>query len=197
MSDATPAQAFTDKWRAHWPQWPLAEVFIPAQQRDLAVAWFALLHEWFDAALSGDEPAPGLAKLAWWQEELRGWSKGARRHPLGEILQKQPLDWTAIADALPVLRQRDTLQSAQAIDTVQPLAQHLAQAEAQLFGEAADPRALAVDCLRSAGVNIAASDAPSRASLPRRMLHASVEAQQRELSRWRLPWHFWRHARAR
>ncbi|MDH5834150.1 phytoene/squalene synthase family protein [Luteimonas kalidii] len=105
---------FIDKWRARWPEWGIAEAFIARDQRPRAAAWFALLQELRDAAWAGSEPAPGLAKLAWWQEELRGWARGARRHPLGEALQRLDADWEALGRALaalPATRDPDDLRA--------------------------------------------------------------------------------------
>lgn len=78
--------------------------FVPVAQHDLVAAWFALLQELTDAAWGGAEPTPGLAKLAWWQEELAGWARGARRHPLGTLLQPLPAPWAALARSLPSLQ---------------------------------------------------------------------------------------------
>src|SRR3546814_2770338 len=77
------ADEFTAKWRTRWPEWSIGVVFLPGAQRETAFAWFALVQELTDAAWSGADATPGLAKLAWWNEELQGWAKGARRHPLG------------------------------------------------------------------------------------------------------------------
>lgn len=104
MNEPGALEAFIDKWRARWPEWRIVEVFVPASQRDTALAWFALLQELTDAAWSGEDSTPGLAKLAWWQEELQGWSQGRRRHPLGAALQSRPAPWMALAAALPALR---------------------------------------------------------------------------------------------
>ncbi len=99
--DIAPATTnFADKWHARWPEWNVAVVFLPAAQRASTFAWFALLQELTDAAWAGDDATPGLAKLAWWNEELQGWAKGARRHPLGETLQARPAPWTSLAAAL-------------------------------------------------------------------------------------------------
>src|SRR3546814_18341740 len=81
------ADEFTAKWRTRWPEWSIGMVFLPDAQRETAFAWFALVPELTDAAWSGADATPGLAKLAWWNEELPGWAKGARRHPLGAVLQ--------------------------------------------------------------------------------------------------------------
>lgn len=104
MNRTDGASSFIDKWRARWPEWAQAMAFVPAAQRDDVAAWFALLQELTDAAWGGDDPTPGLAKLAWWQEELQGWAKGARRHPLGDVLQPRAAPWTTLAHALPALR---------------------------------------------------------------------------------------------
>lgn len=99
------AASFVDKWRGRWPEWELGMVFVPAAQQPGVEAWFTLLQELTDAAWGGADPTPGLAKLAWWQEELGGWSKGARRHPLGALLQpRSDVPWQALGRALPDLR---------------------------------------------------------------------------------------------
>lgn len=178
MSGHEPLQAFLDKWLARWPEWRIAETFIPHDRRETALAWFALLQEWMDAAIGGDEPAPGLAKLAWWQEELRGWAKGARRHPLGQALQAQGVDWAGIADAMPVLAERAVLRGEpvdhgapdsgpmagdrpepadggiarnSAVERLQTLATRLAVAEGVLLGMAPDWTGLARDWLVGSG----------------------------------------------
>ena len=100
--EAAPAE-FIAKWREHWPEWSVAEAFVPEEQREVASAWFALRHELTEATWAGEDPRPGEAKLAWWREELQGWAKGARRHPLGSVLQKQPVPWILLADSIPAL----------------------------------------------------------------------------------------------
>ncbi|HEY0661512.1 MAG TPA: phytoene/squalene synthase family protein [Lysobacter sp.] len=103
-SEATALASFTDKWRARWPEWAVAEAFVPHAHRATAVAWAALLQELTDAAWGGDDPRPGEAKLAWWIEELQGWAQGRRRHPLGSALQRQVAPWAQLAATLPSLR---------------------------------------------------------------------------------------------
>src|SRR5688572_15525503 len=95
---------FTDKWRARWPEWSVAEVFVPGDQRETVLAWMSLLQELTDAAWGGSDPRPGEAKLGWWLEELQGWSRGIRRHPLGQVVQKLPVPWPRLAGSLPQLR---------------------------------------------------------------------------------------------
>ena len=97
-----PRGSSSPNWREHWPEWSVAEAFVPEEQREVASAWFALRHELTEATWAGG-PAPGEAKLAWWREELQGWAKGARRHPLGSVLQKQPVPWILLADSIPAL----------------------------------------------------------------------------------------------
>lgn len=104
MSEREALQGFIDKWLAQWPEWAVAEVFLPAERRELARAWFSLRDELAEAAWGGDDPRPGEAKLGWWAEELDGWWRGARRHPLGLALQPTPAPWTNIAACLPALR---------------------------------------------------------------------------------------------
>ena len=103
MSGQDALRGFLDKWQARWPEWAAAATFVPASQRDVLSAWLALRDELADAAWGGGDARPGEAKLAWWVEELRGWSKGARRHPLGFALQQQPVAWGALGDSLAAL----------------------------------------------------------------------------------------------
>ena len=103
MSNSTALDSFLDKWRARWPEWQLAETFVPAPRRRLAVAWFALLQEFEDAMNIAGDPLPADAKLSWWGEELRDWSRRRSRHPLGRVLEPSPAPWDALAETLPEL----------------------------------------------------------------------------------------------
>lgn len=128
--------AFVDKWRARWPEWRIAEAFVPAAQRARALAWAALRQELTDAAWAHRETRPGDAKLAWWAEELHGWTRGARRHPLGAVLQKIDAPWATLAAALPTLpatreRPRDRDEAWQ---TLRACADAVSAIDAALFG---------------------------------------------------------------
>ena len=139
MSDRDALQGFLDKWRAQWPEWAVAEAFVPEPQRERARAWFALRDELGEAAWGGEDSRPGEAKLGWWAEELDGWSRGIRRHPLGLALQKIPAPWGNLAACLPALRasreRPATLDAAlfalePYAEAVAGVAQHLFAAEA-------------------------------------------------------------------
>ena len=132
--------SFVAKWRQRWPEWGVAEVFVPASQRPLALAWAALLQELTDAAWGGRDPRPGEAKLAWWGEELHGWTRGARRHPLGTELQRRPADWQALATALPALRdsRQRPRDHAEAFAALAPFAGVAAGVELRLFAADAE-----------------------------------------------------------
>lgn len=144
-ADGADLDDFLGKWRGRWPEWRIARVFVAESQRDVAEAWFALLQEWTDAAWAGDDPTPGFAKLAWWQEELTGWAKGMRRHPLGRVLQKHlsqkpSTPWATLAAALPALRAvREPLRAWAPPHTLatqlQPLAAAIEEAERALFAD--------------------------------------------------------------
>jgi hypothetical protein len=147
MSDPQALTSFVDKWRARWPEWAIAEVFVPHAQRETAVAWFALRQELTDAAWSGSDPRPGDAKLAWWAEELYGWTQGRRRHPLGAALQRQPAPWQLLAACLPALRasRERQVDTEQAIADLEPFAEAVAGIAATLFaGETPAPHASVV-----------------------------------------------------
>lgn len=127
---------FADKWRARWPEWRVAEAFVPASQRNIAVAWFALRQELTDAAWGGTDPRPGEAKLGWWIQELHGWSQGRRRHPLGLALQPLPVSWSLLAACVPALlasRERAT-DTEHAIVALESFAEGVAGIAATLFG---------------------------------------------------------------
>lgn len=135
MSDPDDLRHFFDKWRARWPEWSVVETFIPEPQRELAMAWLALRSELADAAWSGSDPTPGAAKLGWWAEELSGWAQGARRHPLGRVLQRQPAAWAALAAGIPALRASRTQigELAPAAKGLEPFSAGLAQVSSVLF----------------------------------------------------------------
>lgn len=197
MSDPAALDEFLGKWRARWPEWAIAEAFLPAGQRPLARAWLALRGELAEAAWGGDDPRPGAAKLGWWEEELRGWSRGARRHPLGQALHKQPVDWAALAAALPALRLRRVPEQDRAttLAGLAPLAQTLAALTARLFdavpasaSEAMADALLAEWVLRlpQRGVPAAGTDIPSLLAVPPLRAGARVERIHAGLVRARL-----------
>lgn len=143
---------FLDKWRGRWPEWRIAQAFVTEAQRARAEAWFALLQEWTDAAWAGDDPTPGFAKLGWWQDELQGWTKGGRRHPLGRVLQKRSAPWAALAATLPALQAvREPLRRWDApeglLPALQALADAMADCERALFADAATPASAESDAL--------------------------------------------------
>ena len=109
MSDSAALDSFLEKWRARWPEWSVAEVFVAPARRDIVVAWFALLQEFEDVLNIAGDPLPADAKLAWWGEELRGWASQRSRHPLGRRLEPVRADWARLADALPTLAEARTV----------------------------------------------------------------------------------------
>lgn len=138
-SDSAPQtqalDSFIRKWRLRWPEWPIAEVFVPDAQRDTVLAWAAMQQELTDAAWGGQDPRPGEVKLAWWQEELLGWTAGRRRHPLGGVLQRRDAPWLLLSQSLATLtatreRARDP---AEAFATLGGFSAAVAAVEAALF----------------------------------------------------------------
>lgn len=168
MTDATALDSFLDKWRSRWPEWGVAEVFVPREQRRLAVAWFALLQEFTDAMNIAGDPLPADAKLAWWGEELRDWNRQRSRHPLGRVLEPHRAPWFELAEALPVLielRARPAGEHA-AFDSALPLARAIGAVERALFG----PHERMADWTPSIAVQLLASrlEASGDAALPAR-----------------------------
>ena len=90
-----------------------------------------------DAAWAGTDATPGLAKLAWWQDELQGWAKGARRHPLGAQLQRVDAPWQTLALALRLLpaTREHPADTARNLAQLQDLALAIAACESRLFGD--------------------------------------------------------------
>ncbi len=130
--------AFVGKWRARWPEWSVAEVFVSATHRPVALAWAALQQELTDAAWGGSDARPGEAKLLWWHDELQGWALGRRRHPLGAALQRLPAPWSELAAALPSLRdsRERPADGAEAFAQLLPLATAAVVIERALFSDA-------------------------------------------------------------
>ncbi|NLB57118.1 MAG: phytoene/squalene synthase family protein, partial [Gammaproteobacteria bacterium] len=197
-------------------------VFVPAGQRSVAEAWFTLLQELYESAWGGSDPTPGLAKLAWWHEELEGWAKGARRHPLGELLQRQPVPWSALGRSLNMLPATRGQPAADTAAALTGLATAVWACEAALFAVErqqpagpADPGAGTIVLLGERAL-IAGPDAdtpwlldrwPSRlpAARPRRIHAALLRARLAALSPgqppaalpgWRVLAMSWRAARS-
>src|SRR5690606_1280535 len=191
MDDSASLDGFLGKWRTRWPEWELLSVFVPAPQRDVVAAWFSLLQELGDAAWAGAEPTPGLAKLAWWQEELVGWSRGARRHPLGASLQRLDAPWELLGRALAALpATRAPVSEGDDGAALERFASAMLAGEAALFGGgAAEASALAAAAfdLRAMralaqGGPLPESDrraAPAGLTRPRRLHQAALDQRLR------------------
>jgi hypothetical protein len=148
MTDSIALDSFLEKWLARWPEWRVVETFVPVAQRRLAIAWFALQQEFTDAMNIAGDPLPADAKLAWWGEELRDWSRQRSRHPLGRVLEPHRAPWFELAEALPALirlRERP-LDAESAFDAVGPLAVAIADVEQALFPGPAGDEAVQALC---------------------------------------------------
>lgn len=135
MSTPSALDSFLDKWRTRWPEWPVAEPFVPESQRHLTVAWFALLQEFDDILNVAGDPLPADAKLAWWGEELRSWAGRRSRHPLGRILEPVRAPWSELAATLPDLVEARAVAAdpAGARQALSAYAQAVATVEAAMF----------------------------------------------------------------
>jgi len=212
------ADEFVAKWQDCWPEWDVGVAFVPAAQRATVFAWFALLQELTDAAWSGTDATPGLAKLAWWNEELLGWAKGARRHPLGEALQSRPVPWMALAAGLlPLQASRERPAATPAQAGLNGIALAVAECEESLFGAGGNPGAaagvIAFDLLAARQLSQGEADlalhppattpGPDACTRPRRLQSAFIRERLRRAergqalasSRWRSLLLAWRAAR--
>ncbi|MFT4256049.1 MAG: phytoene/squalene synthase family protein [Pseudoxanthomonas sp.] len=206
MTDTTALDNFTEKWRSRWPEWQVAETFVPAAQREAALAWFALLQEFEDIMNIAGDPLPADAKLAWWGEELRDWSRRRSRHPLGRVLEPHAAPWFQLGEKLPLLQQLRKAQGDEALALATELAQTLAVVEQVILG-GAQPDVLSLRAAllasRPVGAESVASDrdipAQSQGSTPRRLLMAlhrlRAESTGKAPSFWRILWRCWRAAR--
>ncbi|GAB3513367.1 squalene/phytoene synthase family protein [Pseudoxanthomonas daejeonensis] len=150
MSGSDALGGFLEKWRARWPEWRLAEVFVPLEQRERVVAWFALLQEFDDILNIAGDPLPADAKLGWWGTELRDWAGHRSRHPLGRLLEPVEAPWSALADALPALvaARARAADGGAALAALAGYAQAVVAVEAAVLGgPRAEPRALAAQVL--------------------------------------------------
>jgi hypothetical protein len=92
-----------EKWRAHWPEWPLAEPFVRrcianARSRGSRCAMNSRMPR-------GAAAIRARARPSWrgGREELQAGARGLRRHPLGNVLQPLPAPWSTLAWSLPAL----------------------------------------------------------------------------------------------
>lgn len=222
MSEHDTADSFVAKWRQRWPEWSIAEAFVPASRRPSVAAWLALLDTLTEAAWGGADPTPGLAKLAWWHEELEGWARGARRHPLGTVLQRLPAPWTQLGRTLNVLPDTRGRDAAAALEALSALSSAVAACEAALFPDARTggegsahagaglvlvaERALLTASQEDAGWLLARWPRPVAGALPRRLHGALVRTRLDALARgrpvapapgWRVLAMSWRASRGR
>ncbi len=165
MSQSTVLDSFLDKWRSRWPEWLLAERFVPEPQRHLAVAWFALLQEFEDIMNIAGDPLPADAKLAWWQQELRDWEGQRSRHPLGRVLEPVRAPWAELAQALPAIQDARAMPASldAALAGLGGFAAAVVAVEAALFGRqaSADAAAVAVQWLDARRRAAGAAAAPA------------------------------------
>lgn len=168
MSTSNALDSFLEKWRTRWPEWSMAEPFVLEPERDLTVAWFALLQEFDDMLNASGDPTPADAKLAWWGEELRSWAGQRSRHPLGRVLEPRRAPWAQLADVLPdlVVARGVAATPAQAFDGLRAYAEAVAAVEAAVFGK---------------GRGGDAADAVLRQTLAQRLYDGGVPAVPRSL----------------
>lgn len=163
MSDSAALDSFLDKWRARWPEWSVAEIFVSPERRDIAQAWFALLQEFDDVLNVSGDPLPADAKLAWWGEELRGWSAQRSRHPLGRRLEPVRAPWASLADALPVLAAaRETPAGRdEAVAALAAYGAAVSAVEADVFGRAPDSETVVAQVLAARLADVGAAAVPA------------------------------------
>ena len=185
MSDSAALVSFLEKWHARWPEWSVAEIFVTPARRDIAVAWFALLQEFDDVLNISGDPLPADAKLAWWAEELRGWSGQRSRHPLGRRLEPVRAPWTRLSDALPALvAARETpADGNEAFAALAGYGAAVAAVEAEMLGHAPDVGAVIAQVLAARVADVGVTAVPT--ALGRADDGSAVRAWATEiLQRW-------------
>lgn len=166
MSEQESIDSFVHKWRLRWPEWHVAEVFVPKAERAIALAWAALLQELTDAAWGGSDARPGEAKLGWWMEELQGWARGIRRHPLGLVLQKSAAPWSELAASLPALRnsRERPVDADDAEAQLKPFIVAIAAIESELFSDGADGADTGADAIATSLLHMRLAHHPGEAA---------------------------------
>jgi hypothetical protein len=185
MTVPTALDSFIDKWRTRWPEWSVAEVFVPEHERARALAWFALLQEFDDILNVAGDPLPADAKLGWWATELRDWTGHRSRHPLGRLLEPVPAPWARLADALPALTAA-RVRPADANEAFAALASYaaaVAEVEAALLGGTAPVTAVVAAQVLATRLTESGLDAVPQARQPAGEGTAEREAAQRAWAR--------------
>jgi hypothetical protein len=77
---------FVDKWSAARPEFAFARRFLRGADARARIAFACVAFELEHAAFAVGEPQVGLAKLAWWADELAQLARGTARHPLTQVL---------------------------------------------------------------------------------------------------------------
>jgi len=188
MTTSSALDSFLDKWRARWPEWSVAEPFVPEHQRTLVVAWFSLLQEFDDILNTAGDPLPADAKLAWWGEELRSWAGQRSRHPLGRLLEPVRAPWAGLAQALPDLVEARAVPvgAAQAQQALKAYAAAVAAVEAVMFDTPARGDAVTPIMLQTLGQRLQEAGV---AAVPRSLLtQDDGNAAQRYAAQLLQPW---------
>jgi len=174
VAEGQPLQVFVEKWLAAQPEMRLLEVFCPPPQRTLLRAWGALLHELGETCLELADPNVARTKLAWWAQDLGAGAGG--RHPLSLALfghaAAQAIDadaWRRLALSGVSLLDSDHQPSTvdAALAEIEPLAQAIAGIEGRLFGQATNPRDVAVHLQCTRSLRGLLGSFPERTRLPR------------------------------
>ncbi|HXH00894.1 MAG TPA: hypothetical protein VNI56_01710 [Xanthomonadaceae bacterium] len=176
----------TAHWLVLWPEWEIAQLFLPASQRATAAAWGALLQALTDLGHGGADPTPLQAKRAWWQAELQGWSAGRYRHPLGAALQGTPAPWQAVADVLPEPQDEPSPALAAAVAQIEVALFNGGHTDAvmrTILGDLRMARALRSDAARSGEFEFATGLIATDAARLRRLWSALLRARLARLRR--------------
>lgn len=97
--------SFEQEWLDAHPEYAIASIFLPPDQRRRANAFASLTHELGGAARLR-EPQVATAKLSWWRDELASAATGRSNHPIAKALFADEVArgidaalWPALADA--------------------------------------------------------------------------------------------------
>jgi phytoene synthase len=97
--------SFEQEWLDAHPEYAIASIFLPPDQRRRANAFASLTHELGGAARLR-EPQVAAAKLSWWRDELASAAAGRGNHPIAKALFADEVAravdaalWPALADA--------------------------------------------------------------------------------------------------
>ena len=136
METADSIDSYRLKWQAFWPEQAILDVFVPIHQKTKCHAWLGLLFELQSCAFAIEHDAVREQKALWWAQELNAINHKAVRHPLSQMLQEFPADYSALADAFLSVTNQVPIRASNTqalLELLKPMSLAISTIENQLF----------------------------------------------------------------